>query len=61
VTTIGGDYLADNLGWNNYLVLGLTMACNFITEYLYDRFFVFGKTIDTNDIAKRKAEKMKNA
>lgn len=61
VTTIGGDYLADNLGWNNYLVLGLTMACNFITEYLYDRFFVFGKSIDTNDIAKRKAEKMKNA
>jgi len=24
------------------------MACNFITEYIYDRFIVFGKSIDTN-------------
>ena len=34
-------------GWNEYLVLALTMATNFITEYLYDRFFVFGKSLDT--------------
>lgn len=33
--------------WNEYLVLALTMATNFITEYLYDRFFVFGKSLDT--------------
>lgn len=33
--------------WNEYLVLGLTMIVNFVTEYLYDRFFVFGKSIDT--------------
>ena len=30
---------------------------NITTEYLYDRFVVFGKTIDTNDIAKKKADK----
>lgn len=36
-----------SVGWNEYLVLALTMASNFILEYLYQRFFVFGKTIDT--------------
>lgn len=35
-------------GWNEYLVLALTMIVNFVTEYLYDRFFVFNKSIDTN-------------
>ena len=35
------------LGWNEYLVLALTMIVNFVTEYLFDRFFVFGKSIDT--------------
>ncbi len=33
--------------WNEYLVLALTMLTNFVLEYLYDRFFVFGKSIDT--------------
>lgn len=37
----------DPCQWNEYLVLGLTMIVNFVTEYLYDRFFVFGKSIDT--------------
>ena len=57
VTTILGNYLAENLGWNEYLVTGLNMLMNITTEYLYDRFVVFGKTIDTNDIAKKKAFK----
>lgn len=34
--------------WNEYLVLGGTMLINFTTEYLYQRFFVFGKTMDTD-------------
>ncbi len=33
--------------WNEYLVLVLTMLVNFVSEYLFDRFFVFGKSIDT--------------
>ena len=33
--------------WNEYLVLGLTMLANFISEYLFDRFLVFGNSIDT--------------
>lgn len=36
-----------NIAWNEYLVLILTMLVNFATEFLYDRFFVFGKSIDT--------------
>lgn len=33
--------------WNEYVVVLMTMVVNFITEYIYDRFFVFGKSIDT--------------
>ena len=33
--------------WNEYLVLGLTMLANFVSEYLFDRFLVFGNSIDT--------------
>lgn len=35
------------IAWNEYLVLALTMLVNFVTEYLFDRFVVFGKSIDT--------------
>lgn len=51
VTTIGGGYLVDTLGWNDFLVEAMTMALNFVTEYIYDRFVVFGKSIDTNERA----------
>lgn len=33
--------------WNEYLVLALTMLTNFIAEYLFDRYIVFGSSIDT--------------
>ena len=39
--------LTEKALWNEYIVLILTMLVNFITEYIYDRFIVFGKTIDT--------------
>ena len=48
-STIGGNYLAENLGWNGTIVTLLNMLCNFILEYLYDRFYVFGKSIDTKE------------
>lgn len=35
-------------GVNGYAVLIGTMLVNFATEFLFDRFFVFGKTIDTD-------------
>jgi len=37
----------DSVGINEYIVLAGTMIVNFLTEYVYDRFFVFGKSIDT--------------
>lgn len=37
----------ESFAWNEYLVLAGTMIINFVTEYLYDRFVVFGKSIDT--------------
>ena len=33
--------------WNEYLVLILTMIVNFVTEFIFDRYIVFGKSIDT--------------
>ena len=42
-----GSFLADTLGWNDFLVTALNMLLNFVTEFLYQRFFVFGKSIDT--------------
>ena len=47
LSTWAGHYLADTLGWNDFLVTALNMAVNFVTEFLYQRFFVFGKSIDT--------------
>lgn len=35
------------MGWNEYLVLAMTMLVNFVTEYIFDRYVVFGKSIDT--------------
>ena len=48
VTTLLGNYLAATLLWNEYLVTGITMLLNITTEYLYDRFVVFRKSLDTN-------------
>ena len=49
VTTIGGSYLVETLGWNDYLVTAFNMLLNFVTEYLYDRFIVFGKDMNTKE------------
>lgn len=42
-----GNALTGKAGWNEYLVLAFTMAINLSTEFLYNRFVVFGKTINT--------------
>lgn len=47
VSTVFGDWLVDVALWNEYVVTALNMLINFITEFLYQRFFVFGKSIDT--------------
>ena len=47
VSTWWTAVLTERCGWNEYLVLVLTMLVNFVLEYLYQRFFVFGKSLDT--------------
>lgn len=39
--------LADNLGWNEYLVTALNMALNLVTEFLFQRFVVYRNSLDT--------------
>lgn len=46
VSTYLGNYLAVNLGWNEYLVTIINMVLNFVTEYLYDTYYVFKGSID---------------
>ena len=53
VSTIAGNYLAESLLWNEYLVTAVNMVANFTLEFLYDRFFVFRDSLDTNDRAKK--------
>lgn len=52
LSTWWGKALTD-AGWNDYVVLIGTMLINFVTEFLFDRFVVFGKTIDTNKLARK--------
>ena len=56
VTTILGNYLEGTCGWNGMLVTIMNMLLNFVTEYLYDRFVVFGKSIDTISRAQAQAQ-----
>ena len=48
LSTLLGHYLADTLGWNEYLVTGLNMALNFGTEFLFQRYVVFRNSIDSD-------------
>lgn len=52
-STVLGNFLAESLHWNEYLVTVINMAANFTLEFLYDRFFVFRDSLDTNDLAKK--------
>ena len=55
-TTLLGNYLERTCGWDGMIVTILNMVLNFVTEYLYQRFFVFGKSIDTNERARAKGQ-----
>ncbi len=51
-------WLCDLNGWDEYLVLAINMVINFVTEFLYQRFVVFRKSLDTNVAAEK--EKVKS-
>ena len=49
-------YFVDTLGVNSFLVKAVNMLINFSTEFLYQRFFVFRKSLDTNSLAQKERE-----
>ena len=57
LSTLLEKYLTETAGWNEYLVTLINMVLNFVTEYLFDTFVVFRGAIDTNDLAKKEAER----
>ena len=48
MSTIVGSYLVESLGWNEFLVEILSMFVNFVTEFLFTRFIVYGKAVDNS-------------
>ena len=49
-------YLVQTLGWNEILVKFVTMLVNFVTEFIFQRLVVYGKSVDTNERAKAKVQ-----
>ena len=39
-----------------YIIEIITMIVNFITEFLFDRFVVFGNSINTNELAQKETD-----
>lgn len=50
------NYLNVNQGWNEYLVLFIVMIQNLTFEFLWDRFVVFRKSINTQPQSKKKED-----
>ncbi len=59
VSTVVGGYAADVMGANGTIVTLVAMVFNFVLEYLWDRFFVFGASMDTNAVAVQAATRAK--
>ena len=45
-TTCLGDWLAEDMHWNEYIVTIINMLLNLTLEYLYQRFVVYRNRID---------------
>ena len=50
LTTWMGDWLAEDLQWNEYLVTAINMLLNLSLEYLYQRFVVYRNKIDNRQL-----------
>lgn len=51
ISVFGGRVLED-IGWNGTLVTFIMMVINFVTEFLWQRYFVFRKSINTKPLPK---------
>ena len=45
-TTLLGDWLAEDVHWNEYVVTIINMLLNLTLEYLYQRFVVYRNKLD---------------
>ena len=52
LSTLGGDYLVTTCGWNDFLVLAISMILNFVLEFFWNRYVVYGKKVDTRVVEK---------
>lgn len=48
LSTLLEDYLTATLGWYSIFATILNMVLNFITEFLFTRFVVYGKQVDND-------------
>lgn len=55
LSTMLEHQLAGVQGWNEYLVTFMNMVINFVTEFLFQRFVVYGQNVDTNARAQKQA------
>lgn len=60
ISTFGGNAL-ESIGWNEYLVLAISMVLNMVTEYLFNQFVVYRKSMNTNDLGKKEGAKLAEA
>jgi len=56
LSTLLEKHLTEVLLWNGFLVTAINMVINFVTEFLYQRFVVFRKSIDTQPEKKKNEE-----
>ena len=46
LSTLWGNAL-EGIGWNEYVILGCTMIINFVTEFLFTKYYVYRNNINT--------------
>lgn len=60
ISVFGGNEL-ENIGWHGTLVTVLMMLLNFVTEFAWQRYFVFRKSINTKPLSKTVNMKLQSA
>jgi len=58
ISTLWGEALT-NIGWNEYVVLIGTMLVNFISEFLFQRFYVFKDSLNTSSLGQKQYERQR--
>lgn len=49
----------EKAGWNEYIVLAITMLINFVTEFLYSKYFVFKEAKNKEEPSEEKQNNQK--